>query len=140
MPWAIVNDMVQYAGRLYLPPASPLVLELLEVVHGEDHEGVQRTLHQLHRDFHFPNMKQVVQDFVRTCATCQRYKSEHLHPMGLLLPLPVPQGCGRTLPSTSLRFYLAFDHFDYGGQVKQVMPLHSIVAPLLRRVCRPSIL
>ena len=37
-------------------------------------------------------MKQVVQDFVRGCATCQRYKSEHLHPAGLLLPLLVPQG------------------------------------------------
>jgi len=32
----------------------------------------------------------VVQDYVRACATYQRYKSEHLHPAGLLLPLPVP--------------------------------------------------
>jgi hypothetical protein len=32
----------------------------------------------------------VVQDFIRTCATYQRYKSEHLHPVGLLLPLPMP--------------------------------------------------
>jgi hypothetical protein len=37
-------------------------------------------------------MKQVVQVFVRECVTCQHYKSEHLHPAGLLLPLPVPQG------------------------------------------------
>ncbi|KAG8083441.1 hypothetical protein GUJ93_ZPchr0015g6879 [Zizania palustris] len=34
-------------------------------------------------------MRRLVQDFVRACATCQRYKSEHLHPVGLLLPLPV---------------------------------------------------
>jgi hypothetical protein len=32
----------------------------------------------------------VVQDFVRGCATCQHNKSEHLHPAGLLLPLPIP--------------------------------------------------
>lgn len=32
----------------------------------------------------------MVQAFIRNCATCQRYKSEHLHPVGLLLPLPVP--------------------------------------------------
>jgi hypothetical protein len=37
-------------------------------------------------------MKQLVQDFVRSCAVCQRYKSEHLHSAGLLLPLPVPTG------------------------------------------------
>ena len=61
-------------------------------VHEYAHEGVQRTLHRLRRDFHFPNMKQLVQDLVCGCAVCQRYKSEHLHPAGLLLPLPVPQG------------------------------------------------
>jgi hypothetical protein len=37
-------------------------------------------------------MKQLVQDLVCTCIVCQRYKSEHLHPASLLLPLPVPQG------------------------------------------------
>jgi transposase InsO family protein len=68
------------------------MLEIMAVVHEDGHEGVQRTLHRLQRDVHFPNMKQLVQDFVRTCSTCQRYKSEHLHPAGLLLPLPVPQG------------------------------------------------
>jgi hypothetical protein len=35
-------------------------------------------------------MRRIVQNFVRACATCQRYKSEHLHPTDLLLPLPVP--------------------------------------------------
>jgi hypothetical protein len=59
-------------------------------IHNDGHEGVQRTLHRLRRDFHFPNMRSVVQDFVRACPTCQRYKSEHLHPTGLLMPLPIP--------------------------------------------------
>jgi hypothetical protein len=91
-PWSVVDDMIQFAGRLYIPPASPLVQEIMVAVHEDGHEGVQRTLHRLWRDFHFPNMKQLVQDLVRTCVVCQRYKSEHLHPAGLLLPLPVPQG------------------------------------------------
>jgi hypothetical protein len=91
-PWALVDGLVQFAGRLYIPPASPLLTEILEVVHGDGHEGVQRTLHRLRRDFHFPNMKQVVQDMVRQCTVCQRYKSQHLHPAGLLQPLPVLQG------------------------------------------------
>jgi hypothetical protein len=91
LPWAIVDDLVQYSGRLYIPPASPLLQEVLVAVHKEAHEGVQRTLHHLRRDFHFPNMKRAVQDLVRSCAVCQRNKAEHLHPAGLLLPLPVPQ-------------------------------------------------
>jgi hypothetical protein len=91
-PWAMVDGLVQFAGRLYIPSASPLAHEIMVAIHEEGHEGVQRTLHRLRRDFHIPNMKQAVQDLVRACLVCQRYKSEHLHPAGLLLPLPVPQG------------------------------------------------
>ena len=47
----------------------------------------QRKLHRLRRDFHTPNLRSVVQDFIRTYSTSQRYKSENLHPAGLLLPL-----------------------------------------------------
>jgi hypothetical protein len=89
-PWALIDDLVTYEGRLYVPPTSPLQQKLLAAVHEDGHEGVQRTLHRLRGDFHFPDMHRVVQNFVRACATCQRYKSEHLHPAGLLLPLPIP--------------------------------------------------
>lgn len=58
----------------------------MQAVHADGHEGVQRTLHHLRRDFHFPNMKQLVQELVRVCVTCQRYKSENLQLAGLLLP------------------------------------------------------
>jgi hypothetical protein len=91
-PWALVDGLVQYSGRLYIPPTSGLVQEIIQAVHEDGHEGVQRTLHRLRRDFHFPNMKQLVQDFVKLCVVCQRYKFEHLNPTGLLLPLPVPEG------------------------------------------------
>jgi transposase InsO family protein len=90
--WSLVDGMVQFGGRLYIPPASPLAQEIMAAIHEDGHEGVQHTLHQLRRDFHIPNMKQLVQDLVCACAVCQRYKSEHLHPADLLLPLPVPQG------------------------------------------------
>jgi hypothetical protein len=82
--------MVTFQGRLYLPPASPLLHELVAAIHDDCHKGVQRTLHRLRRDFHSPTLQTVVQDFVQACATCERCKSEHLHPVGLLMPLPVP--------------------------------------------------
>jgi hypothetical protein len=89
-PWTVVDDMVTYGGHLYIPATSPLLQEIMEAVHEDGHEGVHRTLHRLRRDFHFPNMRHLVQEFVRSCPTCQRYKSEHPHPVGLLMPLPVP--------------------------------------------------
>jgi len=82
--------MVTFDGRLYIPPASPLLQEILAVVHNDGHEGIHRTLHRLRRDFHFPTMRRLVQDFVKACVTCQQYKSDHLRPAGLLQPLPVP--------------------------------------------------
>jgi hypothetical protein len=88
--WALIDGLVAFQGCLYLPPGAPLLHEVLTAVHDDGHEGVQRTLHRLRRDFHFPNLRAMVQDYVRVCATCQRYKTEHLHPAGLLLPLHVP--------------------------------------------------
>ena len=82
--------MVSYDGRLYIPASSTLLQDIMAAVHDDGHEGIHRTLHRLHRDFHFPNMRRLVQDFVRACPTCQRYKSEHLHPARLLMPLPIP--------------------------------------------------
>ena len=34
-------------------------------------------------------MKTSIQAFVRRCLVCQEHKTEHLHPTGLLQPLPV---------------------------------------------------
>jgi hypothetical protein len=76
--------MVAFEGRLYIPPVSPLLQEILAAVHNDGHEGIHRTLHGLRRDFHFPNMRRLVQDFVKGCVTCQQYKSDHLRPTGML--------------------------------------------------------
>jgi hypothetical protein len=88
-PWALVDDMVAFDGRLYIPLVSPLLQEILAAVHNDGHEGIHHTLHRLQRDFHFPNMRRLVQDFVKACVTCQQYKSDHLRSAGLLQPLPV---------------------------------------------------
>jgi hypothetical protein len=62
--------MVAFDGRLYIPPASTLLKEIVAAVHNYDHERIHRTLHRLRRDFHFPNMRRLVQDFLKACATC----------------------------------------------------------------------
>jgi hypothetical protein len=89
-PWTLVDGMVAYEGRLFIPSASHLLREIVAAVHDDGHEGVHRTLHRLPRDFHFSNMRHLVQDFVKACVTCQQYKSDHLRPVGLLQSLPVP--------------------------------------------------
>jgi hypothetical protein len=112
--------------RLYIPADFPLLQEIVGAIHEDGHEGVKRTFHRLCRDFHFHNMKQVVQEQVRMCEVCQRYKSEHQHPVGLL-PLPVPQGvwtdialdfvealpqvCGKSVILTVVDRFIEYCHF-----------------------------
>jgi hypothetical protein len=61
---------------------------VLLAVHGAGHEGVQKTL-RLWQTFFVPGARGIVQDFMRAYTTCQRNKSEQLHPTGLLQPLQV---------------------------------------------------
>jgi hypothetical protein len=59
-PWSLLDGMVAYADLLYIPLDSPLLLEVVAATHDDGHEGVQRTLHRLRRDFYFPAMRRVV--------------------------------------------------------------------------------
>lgn len=53
-PWAIVDDLITYAGRIYIPPASTVLPAVLAAAHEAGHEGTQKTLHRLRADFHVP--------------------------------------------------------------------------------------
>ena len=79
-----------FRGWIFIAPSSGLLPTILESVHGAGHEGVHKSLHRLRADFHVPNDRRVVQDFVCACSVCQRNKTEHLQPGGLLQPLEVP--------------------------------------------------
>jgi hypothetical protein len=39
-PLSVIEGMVLFRGRLYIPPTSPLLQEILRVVHEDGHEGV----------------------------------------------------------------------------------------------------
>ena len=79
-----------HRGRIFVPASSSLWPSILATAHGAEHEGVQKTLHRLRASFYNPGANRLVRDYVHGCATCQRNKTEHLHPAGLLQPLPVP--------------------------------------------------
>jgi hypothetical protein len=89
-PWTLADGLVLYQQRLYVPMSLPLLPVILSVVHDDNHEGVQRTLHHLRRDFRVQDARRIVQDYVRACVVCQKNKTELLHPAGLLQPLHVP--------------------------------------------------
>jgi hypothetical protein len=86
----MVDGLITMSGRVYLPPSSASLAVVLHHVQDAGHEGVECTLHWLRADFYLSGVLSIVQDHVRVCAMCQRNKSKHLHPVGLLQPLDVP--------------------------------------------------
>ncbi len=54
------------------------------------HFGQAKTYDLVTRDFWWPGIRAYIKDYVKTCTTCQRNKSVHHKPFGLLQPLPIP--------------------------------------------------
>ncbi|KAK3021216.1 hypothetical protein RJ639_046635 [Escallonia herrerae] len=55
------------------------------------HAGGERTLALLQQGYYRPQMGDEVQEYVKTCLTCQQDKVERKKKAGLLQPLPVPK-------------------------------------------------
>jgi hypothetical protein len=87
--WSLVDDLVLFKGKIFIPEACTLWPELLSYAHS-GHEGVQKKVMHWRGSFYSPHALRHVQEFVQGCAVCQRNKSEHLHLAGLLQPLLVP--------------------------------------------------
>jgi hypothetical protein len=88
--WSLVDGMVVHNGRLFMPSSATTWHQVLTHAHGIGHEGVQKTLQRLCTSFSTPGDDKLVREFIRGCSVCQRNKTEHLHPAGLLHPLAVP--------------------------------------------------
>jgi hypothetical protein len=75
---------------VFLPDHDDLRHQALQLAHSAGHEGVQKTLHRPRSYFYIPGDRALVRDWVRTCTTCQRNKTETRQLAGLLQPLEVP--------------------------------------------------
>jgi hypothetical protein len=89
-PWHFDDGLLLHGSRIFLPDDGDLRHQALRLAHSAGHEGVQKTLHRLRSDFYIPGDRALVQDWVRSCSTCQRNKTEARRPAGLLQPLDVP--------------------------------------------------
>jgi hypothetical protein len=45
-PWALIDGIVTFERRAYVPPSSPLVQDVLAAAHDNSHEGIQKSLHR----------------------------------------------------------------------------------------------
>lgn len=81
-----------YHNRLVLAANSVYIPLLLQEFHSSPtggHSGFLRTYHRIAGNLYWVGMKRSIQDFVRSCDTCQRQKYVAMSPAGLLQPLPI---------------------------------------------------
>jgi len=89
----IQNLVLWHRNRLCIPNITTLKKELLKEAHNSTlatHPGGTKMYHDLKIHYWWNGMKRDIADYVARCLTCQRVKTEHQKPGGLLQPLPIP--------------------------------------------------
>lgn len=87
--WRVHDSLTTHHGCMFIPSSSAVLPDVLQLVHTAGHEGIQKMLQRLRTNFYLEHDRRVINDFVWSCATCQRNKMEALHPAGLLQALLV---------------------------------------------------
>ncbi|KAL0345517.1 UNVERIFIED_CONTAM: Transposon Tf2-11 polyprotein [Sesamum radiatum] len=126
-------------NRLYVPKGGDLRKSLISECHDTlwaGHQGEERTYALVHRAYYWPQMRDDVETYVRTCLICQQDKADHQKKAGLLQPLPIPK---RPWESVSMDYISGLPKVgDLGSiivvvDVYQNMPLLSQPRNMLRR-------
>jgi hypothetical protein len=55
------------------------------------HQGYQKTIAAIKKQYYWPGMKNEVVYFISKCLECLKVKVEHKHPTSFLHPFPIPE-------------------------------------------------
>ena len=91
--FSLQDGWLLYKGRLCITASHRAAL--LHDAHDSlvgGHRGINNTLEKLERSFYWPKLRKDVYNYVQKCQVCQKVKSSHQKPAGLLRPLPIPEG------------------------------------------------
>ena len=115
--------------RLYVPKCEVRDKLLMEAHDApmSGHLGRDKTFDRLARAFYWPRMRPTVEDYCRTCDTCQAVKPSHLGKMGLQYPNAVPE---RPFATISMDFIIRLPETKRGHTA-----IYGITDCLSGRVC-----
>ena len=88
------RGLVRYRGRICVPDDDELKRLILDEGHKSNlsiHPGMTKMYHDLKQLFWWHGMKKNIVDYVASCLTCQKAKTEHQRPPGLLHTLELPE-------------------------------------------------
>ncbi|KAF1324365.1 polyprotein, partial [Globisporangium splendens] len=80
--------------RLCVPNSSKLVTDVIQEFHDAPvaaHPGVRRTQLKAAQWHYWPALEKDIHEYVGSCQTCARWKSNNRKKIGLMMPIPTPQ-------------------------------------------------
>ena len=89
------GEELRRKGKLVVGVNEQLRREILNSFHDSPtggHSGVYVTTKRISAVVYWKGLRKFVQEYVRNCSVCQRFKPENKPYSGLLQPLPVPEG------------------------------------------------
>jgi len=81
-------------NRMYVLDNTNLCLRVLQYHHNHvlvGHLGQNKTLELIRRHYTWPNIRDDVQKFCKSCVTCMRSKPQRHRPCGSIQQLPIPE-------------------------------------------------
>ena len=78
---------------IYVP--STMIGALLEAYHSDPlsgHFGTRRTFHKLKGKYWWPNMRDSIDQYIKSCLSCQQFNFNRIKKPGLLCPIETPEG------------------------------------------------
>jgi hypothetical protein len=88
------DGLLMHKNRIYVPSYGEfrnLVLNEMHNVLYVGYPSYQKIIAVVRSQLFFARMKKDVVDYIFICMECQRVKVEHIHPMGLIQPLSIPE-------------------------------------------------
>ena len=98
--FSLAQGLIWQNGKVWIGQNSALQTKLIAACHSSalgGHSGVAASYHRLKKHFSWKGMKTDVEQFIKQCITCQQAKHSLQHPLGLLQPLPTPEGMWQDL-------------------------------------------
>ena len=145
------TDSLLYKNDKLCIPKGVFRIKLLHDYHSTPNTGhlrIKKTYQRLKQEYYWKNMKKTIQDYVKSCYSCQRIKGTNYKPFGLLQPLqpPIAKWTHITmdfvtpLPKTARNNQGLFNVVDRLSKMIRVIPIPPKVdAPLIAQLFKDHV-
>jgi len=88
------NGLILSKGLTYVPADTKLRERIIHDYHDSPttgHRGISETYEKISSNYYFPGMMTFVKNYIKTCDTCWKIKSQRHSPYGELQPISAPE-------------------------------------------------